>query len=85
MQAWLLDQFFSIMGIWPIGSLVSLSDNRVAVVRDENEDDPSSPKVEVIYPVANPELINLSQTKDRLKIDRYLNPWKEGKEYLDLA
>jgi putative nucleotidyltransferase with HDIG domain len=83
-EPWLLDKFFSIMGIWPIGSLVSLTDGRVAVVKDENEDDPSSPKVEVIYPEANPELINLSQTQDRLKIDRYLNPWKEGKQFLHL-
>lgn len=80
----LLDKFFKIIGIWPIGSLVSLTDGRVAVVRDENEGDVTSPKVEVIYPEDKKELIDLYQTKDSLKINRYLNPWKEGKDFLHL-
>ena len=81
----LLDKFFRIMGIWPIGSLVSLTDGRIAVVRDENEDDVASPKVEVVFPEGKLEVIDLRQTRDTLKINRYLNPWKEGKEFLHLV
>ena len=80
----LLDKFFRIMGIWPIGSLVSLTDGRIAVVHDENEDDVASPIVEVIFPEDKKEMIDLAQTKDTLKINRYLNPWKEGKDFLHL-
>jgi len=80
----LVDKFFKIMGIWPIGSIVALSDERVAVVIDENENDISNPKVEVIHPADKKEIIDLSQQKERFKVARFLNPWKEGKEYLHL-
>ena len=43
----LLDKFFKFIGVWPIGSIVALSDGRVAIVRDENEEDIRLPKVEV--------------------------------------
>ncbi len=80
----LLDKFFKIMGVWPIGSIVGLSDGRVAVVRDEHEDDVFSPRVEAIYPQGQRELIDLRQRKD-IKIERYFNLWKEGKEFLALV
>lgn len=80
----LLDKFFKIMGVWPIGSIVSLTDGRIAVVEDENENDIFSPKVEVVHPPDKKEHIDLIQTKDKIKIDRFLNPWKEGKEFLNL-
>jgi putative nucleotidyltransferase with HDIG domain len=80
----LLDKFFKVMGVWPIGSIVSLSDGRVAVVNDENEDDIFSPKVKIIYPEDKKEFIDLKERKDTLKIERYLNPWKEGKDFLRL-
>lgn len=80
----LADKFFKIMGVWPIGSIVSLSDGRIAVVRDENEDDILSPKVEIIHPADKKEIIDLRERKDSLKIERFLNPWTEGKEFLHL-
>lgn len=80
----LLDKFFKVMGVWPIGSIVSLNDGRVAVVNDENEDDIFSPKVKIIYPEDKKEFIDLKGRKDTLKIERYLNPWKEGKDFLRL-
>jgi HD-GYP domain-containing protein (c-di-GMP phosphodiesterase class II) len=87
----LVDKFFKIMGVWPIGSIVALSDNRIAVVTDEHEDDIFSPTVKVIASAPGQqeqdqgEAIDLSKAKDTLKIDHYLNPWKEGKEYLRLV
>jgi putative nucleotidyltransferase with HDIG domain len=80
----LVDMFFEFIGVWPIGSIVALSDGRVAVVLDENEDDITSPKVEVIHPVDRKEIINLKEERGRIKVERYLNPWKEGKDFLHL-
>jgi HD-GYP domain-containing protein (c-di-GMP phosphodiesterase class II) len=80
----LLDKFFKIMGVWPVGSIVALSDARVAVVRDENEEDIFSPKVEVIHPAEKREVLDLREKKGTIKIDRFLNPWKEGKDFLKL-
>lgn len=80
----LLDEFFRIMGVWPIGTIVSLSDERIAVIRDENLDDIFSPQVEVIHPADRKEMIDLRERKGEIKIGRALNPWKEGKDFLRL-
>ena len=79
----LIDRFFRIMGVWPIGSIVALSDGRVAVVLDQNEFDIAAPRVEVIHPADKKEIIDLSQ-KRQIRVAKFLNPWKEGKEYLHL-
>jgi HD-GYP domain-containing protein (c-di-GMP phosphodiesterase class II) len=79
----LLDIFFKIMGVWPIGSIVSLSDKRVAVVEAVNEDDIFRPVVRIISPENNRETINLKQ-ESKLSIEHYLNSFKEGKEFLHL-
>jgi hypothetical protein len=78
----LLDKFFKIMGVWPQGTIVVLSDGRIAVVREENEDDIFSPKVEVIAPADKKEVIDLKSVKEKLKIERSLSILKEGREYL---
>ena len=80
----LLDKFFRIVGVWPVGTVVRLSDERVAVVRQENEDDIFSPKVEVIAPAKEKEMLDLRKQKDKLKIETFLSPFKDGKEYLPL-
>ncbi|MDD5505438.1 MAG: HD domain-containing protein [Candidatus Omnitrophica bacterium] len=80
----LLDKFFKFMGFWPIGSVVALNDGSIALVRDENESDIRRPKIEVVSPVEKRRLVDLLQDNS-LSIERYLNPWKEGKEYLALG
>jgi len=80
----LMDNFFKIIGVWPIGTIVTLSDKRIAVIRDENEDDIFSPKVEVIFPQDKKEFIDLKERKDQIKIEKSLDPITEGKEYLSL-
>ena len=80
----LLDNFFKIMGVWPIGTIVLLSDSRIAVVRQENVGEIFCPKVEVIHPADKKELIDLKQKKESLKIERALNPFTEAKDYLRL-
>jgi HD-GYP domain-containing protein (c-di-GMP phosphodiesterase class II) len=80
----LLDNFFKIMGVWPIGTVVLLSDSRIAVVRQENEEEIFCPKVEVIHPADKKELIDLKETKEKIRIERALNPFTEAKDYLRL-
>lgn len=79
----LLDQFFRFMGLWPIGSLVALNDGSIALVRQENESDIRRPKIEIISPEDKKRPVDLTQDA-ALSIERYLNPWKEGKEYLSV-
>ncbi|MFH0828188.1 MAG: HD domain-containing protein [Candidatus Omnitrophota bacterium] len=78
----LVDDFFRLMGVWPIGALVVLNDLRVAVVREENQNDIFSPIVEVISPPDNKEIINLEEKKPELIIERFLDPLTEGKPYV---
>ncbi|MBN2831587.1 MAG: HD domain-containing protein [Candidatus Omnitrophica bacterium] len=78
----LLDKFFQLIGVWPIGSIVALGDKRVAVVVEENQDDIFSPIVKIIYPQKEEVLVDLKGNKDNLKIERFLNPWTEGKDFL---
>jgi len=80
----LLDKFFRFMGLWPIGSIVALNDGSIALVKEENESDIRRPKVEVVSPVDKKRAVDLAQDNS-LNIERYLNPWKEGKEFLSLA
>jgi HD-GYP domain-containing protein (c-di-GMP phosphodiesterase class II) len=80
----LLDKFFQFMGLWPIGSVVALNDGSIALVRQESESDIRRPKIEIVYPEDKKRLVDLTQDSS-LFIERYLNPWKEGKEYLALG
>ena len=80
----LFEGYFKIMGVWPNGVIVRLSDQRVAVVRDQNSEDIFSPLVEVISPQEQKALINLKDTKETLRIAEFLNPWREGKDFLEM-
>jgi putative nucleotidyltransferase with HDIG domain len=80
----LLDRFFRIMGVWPIGTMVVLNDGRKAVVREENQDEIFLPKIEVIYPEKG-ELLDMRQTRNKVWIAQFLDPVHEGKEYLPLV
>ena len=80
----LFEGSFKIMGVWPNGVIVRLSDQRVAVVRDQNSEDIFSPLVEVISPQEQKALINLKDTKETLRIAEFLNPWREGKDFLEM-
>lgn len=78
----LLDSFFKTMGIWPIGTIVLLEDGRVAIVREENEDDIFLPKIEIVS-AGSKEAVDLKEAKD-VRIKHSLNPFGDGKKYLDL-
>lgn len=80
----LLDKFFEIIGVWPKGTIVALSDGRIAVVREANERDVFCPTVEVIFPEEKRGFIDLEEKKEELKVEDSLNPFTEGKKYLEL-
>ncbi len=79
----LLDKFFQFMGVWPVGTLVSLDDGRTGVVRQVHEQDIFRPAVQIIAPANEGEMIDLLERND-LGIQAALNPHKEGKPFLDL-
>jgi len=80
----LIEAFFRALGVWPIGTIVSLSNRRIAIVRQTNEKDIFNPIIEVIHPKKRREIIDLAEEKTKLKITKSLNPFKEGKKYLAL-
>ena len=77
----LLDKFFKIMGYWPIGAVVALNDASIALVKSQNESDMMRPKIEIVAPKEKQRLVDLAH-EENLCIERYLNPWTEGKDYL---
>jgi putative nucleotidyltransferase with HDIG domain len=79
----LLAKFFKIMGVWPIGTIVSLSDRSIAIVREENEKDIFRPIIEVISPKKKKGMIDLLKNEE-LSIKKSLNPFAEGKKYLEM-
>ncbi len=77
-----LDSFYRIMGVWPVGMIVSLVDGRVAVVRKPNSQDIFCPQVEVVHPPEKREWLDLAQKKGEVAISAALNPFGEGRKYL---
>lgn len=79
-----LDKFFSIIGVWPAGTIIRLSDARIAIVREQNEDDIFSPKVEIVLPLDQREMVDLSRMEPKLKIEESLDPCQEGRRFFHL-
>ncbi|MBR9790135.1 MAG: HD-GYP domain-containing protein [Gammaproteobacteria bacterium] len=52
LDATLLQQFIKCMGIYPLGSLVELSNQRVAMVMHQNEHQPLRPVVKTFYSIS---------------------------------
>jgi len=81
----LLDSFFRIMGVWPVGTLLKLSDGRVAAVKEENPDDIFHPVVEAHDAQGAKETLDLRKTVGSIDVERALNPLTDGKDYLGLV
>lgn len=81
----LLEAFFKIIGVWPIGTIAALSDKRIVVVREENADDIFSPRVELIFPEANKEYFDLRDKKGEIKIEYALDPLEDGGKFSHLV
>lgn len=83
-DAELLDEFFKIMGVWPIGTIVGLSNKKIAVVKNINKKDIFSPRVEILSKTGRGKIFDLSDIQSGIKISRSLNPFNGGKKYLAL-
>jgi len=57
----LVDLFIKCMGVYPVGSLVELNSNKLAIVESRNPDDPIRPKVRSFY---NAEMHRYVMTED---------------------
>jgi len=79
----LLDKFFQFMGVWPIGTLVTLNDERVGVVRATNETEIDRPSIQILAPENAGETVDLALRPD-LRVVASLNPQAEGGKYLPL-
>jgi hypothetical protein len=79
----LLDKFFQFIGVWPVGTLVAMSDGRVGVVRATSEVDIDRPSVQVLAPENAGEIVDLAQ-RPEIRILGSLNPQAEGAPYLPL-
>ncbi len=77
----LLEEFFRILGVWPVGTIVSLSDGCIAIVREENHDDIFFPKVEIVSPIVEQKFVDLREKKSKIKILQTLSPMGAGKKY----
>jgi len=68
----LVDLFIRCIGVFPIGSLVQLSSNKLAMIEERNEKNPTKPKVRSFYSVTvnefvDTENIDLEETEDFIK------------------
>jgi len=79
----LLDKFFQFIGVWPVGTLVSLSDGRIGVVRAVNETLIDRPSVQVLAPENAGEVVDLARLPE-VRVLGSLNPRAEGARYLPL-
>lgn len=71
--AW-LDQFFQVMGVWPEGCEVVLSDGRKGRVVRQSKNEPLRPRVEVSLPQGGVEVVDLSQDR-KISIVDSINPF----------
>ena len=67
----LVDQFIKCAGVFPVGSLVKLKSNKVAIVEERNADDPTRPKIKSFYSVKtntylNTQKIDLQKSEDSI-------------------
>ncbi len=62
---YLLDRFFAELGVYPIGTVVELSDARVGIVRSQNPGDTFRPRLEIIEPEnVHGTFLNLAENRE---------------------
>lgn len=71
LDANLVDHFIRCVGVFPIGSLVQLESNKLALVNARNDKDPTNPHVQSFYHVEqnqfiNKQEINLANSQDSI-------------------
>lgn len=69
----LVIKFIRALGIYPVGSLVLLSNKRIGIVTKNNAGQPNAPVVNVFYSISagqylNPQIVNLTASHNELKV-----------------
>ncbi|MGQ8365194.1 HD-GYP domain-containing protein [Glaciecola sp. 1036] len=69
----LIDEFIAAIGLYPVGTLVLLKSDKLALVTQANEDDHCKPKVMVFYHVKNKhhipiKIVDLKRNTDKIKV-----------------
>jgi HD-GYP domain-containing protein (c-di-GMP phosphodiesterase class II) len=77
----LFDEFFKAIGVYPINTVVKLSNAHIAIVSSQKVDDIWHPHVKIIEPASSQGKI-ISTAEQGYQIDHSLNPLTEGKKYL---
>jgi hypothetical protein len=80
----LIDQFFEVTGVWPLGTIVQLNDDRIGYVNKTNKRDKFRPILKIISPENKSGILDLSKENQKIKISKSLDPFEEGKKYADL-
>lgn len=75
----LVMQFVRILGIYPVGSLVMLSNKRIALVIKNKVDKPNLPQIKVFYSLSGghylaPKTLDLSKQSNDIKILKPISP-----------
>jgi HD-GYP domain-containing protein (c-di-GMP phosphodiesterase class II) len=73
----LLDKFIQIIGYWPLGCLVKLSNGWVGQVKKINPLAPDKPELQIIKPPEEARLIDLAK-EEKLTIKQALHPLRES-------
>jgi HD-GYP domain-containing protein (c-di-GMP phosphodiesterase class II) len=58
LDSMLVDQFIKCVGVFPVGSLVQLKSNKLALVKVRNDQDPTNPQVHSFYNVQLSQFLN---------------------------
>ena len=80
----LIDRFFEVTGVWPLGTIVQLNDDRIGYVKNINKKDKFRPMLKIISPENKSRILDLSKENQKTKIAKSLDPFEEGKKYADL-
>lgn len=81
----LFDKFFKFVGVYPIDTIVELTDGKIAIVKDINEDSIFSPRVEIVDKQGRTgKVIDLKKITD-IKIKGSLNPLTSGQNYVEFV
>jgi putative nucleotidyltransferase with HDIG domain len=79
----LFDKFFLVMGVWPVGTIVRLTDQSIAIVRREGTTSIFTPVVEIVYPQKLADMVDIATAK--IRVEKALNPLVEGKDFVAMV
>jgi len=81
----LFDEFFKVIGVYPIATIVRLNDDSVGIVTEQNESNIYRPKIRILSPDSEKDKIVDLVSQPDSSIKESLNPLNEGKKYIPLV